>query len=96
MTLHDFLRLRIDNVGPLCSGVPSLGRAELQAAYEDFINVIGSWSECILYKGALSNGDEIAVVSTSINSTKDCSDRSEEQFKNKVIPLCNNSFCQVN
>ncbi|CAL4995991.1 unnamed protein product [Urochloa decumbens] len=77
--------------GPLkkafVAGVPSLGRAELQTACEDFINVIGSSSECTLYKGTLSSGVEIAVVSTSVNSAKDWSDRSEEQFKNKISVL---------
>ncbi|CAO2145310.1 unnamed protein product [Urochloa humidicola] len=77
--------------GPLrkafVAGVPSLGRAELQTACEDFINVIGSWSECTLYKGTLSSGVEIAVVSTSADSAKDWSDRSEEQFKNKISVL---------
>jgi hypothetical protein len=66
-------------------GVPSLGRAELQTACEDFINVIGSSSECTLYKGTLSSGVEIAVVSTSAASAKEWSDRSEQQFNNKVI-----------
>ena len=69
------------------TGVPSLGRTELQTACEDFINVIGSSSECIVYKGTLSSGVEIAVVSTSADSAKDWSDSSEEQFKNKVT--CN-------
>lgn len=77
--------------GPLSkafvAGVPSLGRAELQAACEDFINVIGSSSDCTLYKGTLSSGVEIAVVSTSVNSVKDWTDRSEEQFKNKISVL---------
>jgi serine/threonine protein kinase len=66
-------------------GVPSLGRAELQTACEDFINVIGSSSECTLYKGTLSSGVEIAVVSTSAASANEWSDRSEQQFKSKVI-----------
>lgn len=77
--------------GPLrkafVAGVPSLGRAELQTACEDFINVIGSSSECTLYKGTLSSGVEIAVVSTSADSAKDWSDRSEEKFKNKISVL---------
>ncbi|KAF8671370.1 hypothetical protein HU200_050084 [Digitaria exilis] len=77
--------------GPLSkafvAGVPSLGRAELQAACEDFINVIGSSSECTMYKGTLSSGVEIAVVSASANSAKDWLDRSEEQFKNKISVL---------
>ncbi|CAD6269158.1 unnamed protein product [Miscanthus lutarioriparius] len=77
--------------GPLSkafvAGVPSLGRAELQAACEDFINMISSSSDCTLYKGTLSSGVEIAVVSTSVNSAKDWADRSEEQFKNKISVL---------
>nr|CAB3490682.1 unnamed protein product [Digitaria exilis] len=77
--------------GPLSkafvAGVPSLGRAELQAACEDFINVIGSSSGCTLYKGTLSSGMEIAVVSASTHSAKDWSDGSEEQFKNKISVL---------
>ncbi|WVZ54958.1 hypothetical protein U9M48_005683 [Paspalum notatum var. saurae] len=77
--------------GPLSkafvAGVPSLGRAELQTACEDFINVIGSSSNCTLYKGTLSSGVEIAVVSTSVNAAKDWSERSEEEFKNKISVL---------
>jgi hypothetical protein len=38
-----------------------------------------------LYKGTLSSGVEVAVVSTSVNSSKDWSDRSEERFRNKVL-----------
>ncbi|KAL6623148.1 hypothetical protein ACP70R_033027 [Stipagrostis hirtigluma subsp. patula] len=37
------------------SGVPSLGRAELQTVCDDFINVIGTSSVCALYKGTLSS-----------------------------------------
>jgi serine/threonine protein kinase len=55
--------------------------------------VIGSSSECILYKGTLSSGVEIAVVSTSADSAKDWSDSSEEQFKNKVT--CNGQISLV-
>ncbi|XP_062197255.1 inactive receptor-like serine/threonine-protein kinase At2g40270 isoform X2 [Phragmites australis] len=77
--------------GPLrtafVTGVPSLGRAELQTACEDFINVIGTSSDCTLYKGILSSGVEIVVVSTSVNSAEDWSDRSEEQFRNKISVL---------
>ncbi|KAL6871058.1 hypothetical protein ACP4OV_014906 [Aristida adscensionis] len=77
--------------GPLknafVTGVPSLGRAELQAACDDFINVIGTSSDCTLYKGTLSSGVEIAVVSTAVTSEKDWSDRSEEQFRNKIAVL---------
>ncbi|KAK3119542.1 hypothetical protein QOZ80_9AG0672020 [Eleusine coracana subsp. coracana] len=69
------------------TGVPSLGRAELETACEDFINVIGTSSDCTLYKGTLSSGVEIAVISTLVNSSKDWSDQSEEQFRNKMSVL---------
>ncbi|KAL5206369.1 hypothetical protein ABZP36_034578 [Zizania latifolia] len=48
------------------TGVPSLGRAELEAACEGFINVVGTSPDCTMYKGTLSSGVEIAVLSTSI------------------------------
>lgn len=74
---------------PLCAGVPSLERTELEAACEGFINVIGTLPECTLYKGTLSSGVEIAVLSTSLNSAQQWSARSEEQFRNKVLIYCN-------
>ncbi|TVU27520.1 hypothetical protein EJB05_30137, partial [Eragrostis curvula] len=77
--------------GPLrkafVTGVPSLGRAELETACEGFINVIGTSSDCTWYKGNLSSGVEIAVVSTSVKSTENWSDRSEDQFRNKISVL---------
>uniref|UniRef100_A0A0E0MBI6 Protein kinase domain-containing protein n=1 Tax=Oryza punctata TaxID=4537 RepID=A0A0E0MBI6_ORYPU len=69
------------------TGVPSLERTELEAACEGFINVIGTLPECTLYKGTLSSGVEIAVLSTSVNSAQQWSARSEEQFRNKISVL---------
>ncbi|KAF7064814.1 hypothetical protein CFC21_071050 [Triticum aestivum] len=69
------------------TGVPSLGRAELEAACENFSNVIGTVSDSALYKGTLSSGVEIAVASSPIKSAKEWSDRSEEQFRNKISVL---------
>uniref|UniRef100_A0A0E0IWZ1 Protein kinase domain-containing protein n=1 Tax=Oryza nivara TaxID=4536 RepID=A0A0E0IWZ1_ORYNI len=69
------------------TGVPSLERTELEAACEGFINVIGTLPECTLYKGTLSSGVEIAVLSTSLNSAQQWSARSEEQFRNKISVL---------
>ncbi|KXG22768.2 hypothetical protein SORBI_3008G004500 [Sorghum bicolor] len=63
------------------------GRATGRAACEDFINVISSSSDYTLYKGTLSSGVKIAVVSTLVNSAKDWTERSEEQFKNKISVL---------
>ncbi|XP_037440546.1 protein MALE DISCOVERER 2-like [Triticum dicoccoides] len=69
------------------TGVPSLGRAELEAACENFSNVIGTVSDSALYKGTLSSGVEIAVASSPVKSAKEWSDRSEEQFRNKISVL---------
>ena len=68
------------------SGVPKLNRAELEAACEDFSNIINSYSVCTVYKGTLSSGVEIAVVATAV-PPKDWSKRSEECFIQKVY-LC--------
>lgn len=67
-------------------GVPSLKRSELEIACEDFSNVIGSLSDCKLYKGTLSSGVEIAVISTVVTSAKNWSKQSESQFMKKVTP----------
>uniref|UniRef100_A0A0D9XVU3 Protein kinase domain-containing protein n=2 Tax=Leersia perrieri TaxID=77586 RepID=A0A0D9XVU3_9ORYZ len=69
------------------TGVPSLERTELEAACEGFINVIGTLPECTLYKGTLSSGVEIAVLSTSVKSTQQWSVQSEEQFRSKISVL---------
>uniref|UniRef100_A0A0D9XN79 Protein kinase domain-containing protein n=1 Tax=Leersia perrieri TaxID=77586 RepID=A0A0D9XN79_9ORYZ len=69
------------------TGVPSLERTELEAACEGFINVIGTLPECTLYKGTLSSGVEIAVLSTSVKSTQQWSAQSEERFRNKISVL---------
>jgi len=69
------------------TGVPSLGRTELEAACENFSNVIGTESDCALYKGTLSSGVEIAVASSPVKSAEEWSARSEEQFRNKISVL---------
>jgi len=66
------------------TGVPSLKRSELEIACEDFSNVIGSISDYMVYKGTLSTGVEIAVVSTTKNSAKEWSKHCESQFRKKV------------
>lgn len=65
-------------------GIPALKRSELQAACEDFSNIVGSTPSCMLYKGTLSSGVEIAVVSSSIASVKDWSKECESHYRNKV------------
>ncbi|MCD9640756.1 hypothetical protein HAX54_026284 [Datura stramonium] len=69
------------------TGVPKLRRSELESACEDFSNVIGSSSVCTLYKGTLSSGVEIAVISRTVASTKDWSKDMEAQFRKKIDTL---------
>ncbi|GFQ07399.1 inactive receptor-like serine/threonine-protein kinase at2g40270, partial [Phtheirospermum japonicum] len=69
------------------TGVPKLKRSELEAACEDFSNVIGTSSLCTLYKGTLSSGVEIAVASIAVASAKDWSNSLENQFRKKIDTL---------
>ncbi|XP_042509997.1 probable inactive receptor-like protein kinase At3g56050 [Macadamia integrifolia] len=69
------------------TGVPKLRRSELQNACEDFSNIIGSSSNGTIYKGTLSSGVEIAVVSTTVTSAKEWSKNFEAQFRKKVDTL---------
>ncbi|CAN6176753.1 unnamed protein product [Urochloa humidicola] len=69
------------------TGVPALKRCELQAACEDFSNVVGSTPSCMLYKGTLSSGVEIAVVSSSVTSVKDWSKECESHYRKKITSL---------
>lgn len=66
------------------SGIPSLKRAELVVACEDFSNIIGSLRDETIYKGTLSSGVEIAVVSSAVASSKEWSKNLQAQFRNKV------------
>lgn len=67
-------------------GVPKLNRQELENACEDFSNILDNRGGCIVYKGILSSGVEIAVASTVISSTKDWTKRSELAYRKKVCP----------
>ncbi|KAF8036869.1 hypothetical protein BT93_C2557 [Corymbia citriodora subsp. variegata] len=69
------------------TGVPKLKRAEVEAACEDFSNVIGSSSIGTIYKGTLSSGVEIAVASVAVKSAKDWSKNLEAQFRNMIGTL---------
>ncbi|XP_008667339.1 putative leucine-rich repeat transmembrane protein kinase family protein isoform X3 [Zea mays] len=69
------------------TGVPSLKRSELETACEDFSNIIGSTSTCMLYKGTLSSGVEIAVASSLVTSAKDWSKENESQYRKKITNL---------
>ncbi|XP_066388217.1 protein MALE DISCOVERER 2-like isoform X4 [Miscanthus floridulus] len=69
------------------TGVPSLKRSELETACEDFSNIIGSTSTCMLYKGTLSSGVEIAVASSLVTSAKEWSKENESQYRKKITSL---------
>eukprot|EP01018_Ginkgo_biloba_P000048 Gb_21863 [translate_table: standard] len=66
------------------TGVPKLNRVELEAACEEFSNIIGSSPDSMVFKGTLSSGVEIAVTSSTISSANDWSARSEYYFRQKI------------
>ncbi|ESQ42522.1 hypothetical protein EUTSA_v10013281mg [Eutrema salsugineum] len=68
----------------LITDVPRLQLSELQAACEDFSNIIGSVSDGTIYKGTLSTGAEVAVLSVAASSRADWSTAMEKQFLEKV------------
>ncbi|GAB2235092.1 hypothetical protein Droror1_Dr00004374 [Drosera rotundifolia] len=69
------------------SGVPNLRRLELEAACEEFSNIIGSLSDGTVYKGTLSSGVEIAVVSTFVKSSQLWTPELQAQFRKKIATL---------
>ncbi|GJV17722.1 inactive receptor-like serine/threonine-protein kinase [Tanacetum coccineum] len=69
------------------TGVPKLKRSELEAACEDFSNVIGSTSFGTVYKGTLSSGVEIAVASVATPSAKEWSKHLESSFRKRIDML---------
>ncbi|XP_050384986.1 probable inactive receptor-like protein kinase At3g56050 isoform X2 [Argentina anserina] len=70
------------------TGVPNLKRSEIQAACEDFSNVIGTSSPMgTVYKGTLSSGVEIAVASLTATSASEWSNNLELQFRKKIETL---------
>nr|WIL59838.1 nodulation protein [Melilotus officinalis] len=69
------------------TGIPSLKRAELELACEDFSNIIGSLQDETIYKGTLSSGVEIAVVSSAATSSQDWSKNMQAQFRKKIEML---------
>lgn len=68
--------------------MPKLKRVELEAACEDFSNIIGTLNDGTVYKGTLSSGIEIAVVASSVKSSEEWSRKLESQFRKKVLILC--------
>lgn len=71
----------------LVTGAQKLNRAELEVACEDFSNIINTFPTCTVFKGILSSGVEIGVVSTTISSSKDWSRSAETCFKKKIDRL---------
>ncbi|RRT57608.1 hypothetical protein B296_00004667 [Ensete ventricosum] len=69
------------------TGVPKLKASELEAACEDFSNIICSHPDFTVYKGTLSSGVEVAVVSTSIKSASDWSKQLDFLYRKKVDTL---------
>lgn len=69
------------------TGVPKLNRPELEAACEDFSNILNTYPSCTVFKGTLSSGVEICVVSTSISSIKDWPKGAETLFRKKIDTL---------
>ncbi|KAF2303083.1 hypothetical protein GH714_013677 [Hevea brasiliensis] len=67
--------------------VSKLNRAELETACEDFSNIIDTLAGCIVYKGTLSSGVEIAVASSLVTSSKDWSNNAEMSYQKKIDML---------
>ncbi|KAG2299716.1 hypothetical protein Bca52824_036188 [Brassica carinata] len=67
--------------------VPRMQLPELQAACEDFSNIIGSFSDGTIYKGTSSTGAEIAVVSIAAGSRANWSTDMETQLLQKIRKL---------
>lgn len=73
--------------GTFATGILNLKRSELETACEGFSNVIGSSSIGTIYKGTLSSGIEIAVISLPVTSAKEWSHHMQMQFRKKIETL---------
>ncbi|KAG4402700.1 hypothetical protein AAZX31_02G247900 [Glycine max] len=69
------------------TGAQKLRRSDLEAACEDFSNVIGTSPIGTLYKGTLSSGVEIAVAFVPVTSSRNWSKTLEAQFRSKIDTL---------
>ncbi|XP_058749605.1 protein MALE DISCOVERER 2-like [Vicia villosa] len=69
------------------TGVPKLNRVELETACEDFSNIVISFEACTIFKGTLSSGVEIAVVSTLVDSRKEWTKNMELNYRKKIATL---------
>ncbi|XP_071736141.1 protein MALE DISCOVERER 2-like [Rutidosis leptorrhynchoides] len=69
------------------NGVQKLNLTDLEAACEDFSNIIETMDGCTLFKGTLSSGVEICVAATTITRLKDWSKHAGLEFHNKIVTL---------
>ncbi|XP_010274454.1 PREDICTED: protein MALE DISCOVERER 1-like [Nelumbo nucifera] len=69
------------------TGAPKLNRPELETACEDFSNIIETFEEYTIFKGTLSSGVEIAVLSTAIVFSKDWAKCMEKSYRKKIDTL---------
>ncbi|KAL5096894.1 hypothetical protein RYX36_001221 [Vicia faba] len=69
------------------TGVPKLNRVELETACEDFSNIVISFEACTIFKGTLSSGVEIAVVSSLFTSPKQWTKNMELIYRRKIATL---------
>lgn len=67
---------------------PKLNRPELETACEDFSNIIDNFDDYTIYKGTLSSGVEIAVVSTNVPSSKEWSKNTQMFYRKRISTLC--------
>lgn len=90
VVLFSFIDTRQVDITVKNAGVPKLNRTELVTACEDFSNIIVTHKYFTVYKGTLSSGVEVGVVSTTISSLIDWSDYSEQAYRKKVICFISN------
>ncbi|KAJ0963804.1 hypothetical protein J5N97_028926 [Dioscorea zingiberensis] len=70
----------------MLNDLSKIDRQELEVACEDFSNIIGAYPDSIVYKGTMTGGQEIAVVSVCI-SKDHWTSYLEFYFQNKVADL---------
>ncbi|CAA7032321.1 unnamed protein product [Microthlaspi erraticum] len=79
----------------LPANVPRLQLSELQAACEDFSNIIGSFSDGTIYKGTLSTGAEIAVASIAAAGWSAAMETQLLQKVHNLSKVDHNNFLKV-
>ncbi|PWA44776.1 Protein kinase, catalytic domain-containing protein [Artemisia annua] len=74
----------------LLKDVIRYSRPELEVAYEDFSNIIGSSSDSIVYKGNMKGGPKIAVI--SLNNQEEHWKHERWSQNSSHIPYKGNKF----